>query len=89
MVGTIFAWLIGLALFNFAVFTVCWFWTDISRVLITPLGMYLALLLAACFAVPLAIIHYVGYRKKEGYRKQMIKQKVEASRQQKDIGLDF
>ena len=88
MVGKIFAWLLGLALFNFALFTVCFFWTEISKVILTSTGMFLALLLALCLSVPLALIHYAGYRKKEGYRKLRIKQKVEAS-QQKDIGIDF
>ena len=88
MVGKIFAWLLGLALFNFALFSVCFFWSEISKVVITPTGMVLALLLALCFSIPLGIIHYVEYRKKEGYRKLRIKQKVEAS-QQKEIGIDF
>lgn len=88
MVGNILAWLLGLALFNFALFSVCFFWTEIAKVIITPQGMLLALLLAACFCIPLAIIHYVHYRKKEDYRKQRIRQKVEAV-QQKEIGIDF
>jgi hypothetical protein len=88
MVRKIFALLLGLALFNFALFTVCFFWTEIAKVIITPTGMLLALLLAACFSIPLAIIHYVEYRKKEGVRKQRMKQMVEAS-QQKEIGIDF
>ena len=88
MVRKVFAWLLGLALFNFALFAVCFFWTEISRVLITRQGMFLALMLALCFFIPLAIIHYVEYRKKEEYRKQRMKQRVEAS-QQKDIGIDF
>jgi hypothetical protein len=50
--------------------------------------MVLALLVAACFCVPLAIIHYVQYRKKEDYRKLRIRQKVDAI-QQKEIGIDF
>ena len=88
MVRKIFAWLLGLALFNFVLFTVCFFWTEISKVVITPTGMFLALLLVLCLAIPLGIIQYVEYRKKEGYRKLRIRQKVEAS-QQKDIGIDF
>lgn len=88
MVGKIFAWLLGMALFNFALFTVCFFWAEISKVIITPRGMFLALLLAVCLAIPLAIIHFVEYRKKEGVRKQRIKQRVEAS-QQRDRGLGF
>jgi hypothetical protein len=88
MVRTILAWLLGLALFNFCLFTVCFFWTDISKVVITPTGMFLALLLVLCLTIPLGIIRYVDYRKKEGYRKLRIKQKVEAS-QQKQIGIDF
>ncbi len=88
MVGKIFAWLLGLALFNFALFIVCFFWAEISKVLITSTGMVLALLLAASLSIPLALIHYVEYRKKEGYRKLRIKQKVEAS-QQRDIGIDL
>ncbi|MGD0235512.1 MAG: hypothetical protein ABSC55_13370 [Syntrophorhabdales bacterium] len=88
MVGKIFAWLLGVALFNFALFVVCFFWTEISKVIITSTGMLLALLLVACLSIPLAIIHYLEYRKKEGYRKLRIKQKVEAS-QQKEIGIDF
>jgi hypothetical protein len=88
MVGKIFAWLLGLALFNFGLFTVCFFWTEINRLVITPRGMFLALLLAACLAVPLAIIHYVEHRKKEDYRKLRLRQKVDAT-QQKEIGIDF
>jgi membrane protein CcdC involved in cytochrome C biogenesis len=88
IVGKIFAWLLGLALFNFVLFTVCFFWTEIAKVIITPQGMGLALLVAACFCVPLAIIHYVQYRKKEDYRKLRIRQKVDAI-QQKEIGIDF
>jgi hypothetical protein len=89
MVGKIFAWLLGLALFNFAVFTVCFFWTEISKVIITPKGMLLAILLAACLSIPLGIIHYFEYRKKEDYKKLKIRQKVEAAAQQKEIGIDF
>ena len=88
MIGKIFAWLLGLALFNFALFTVCFFWTEINRVIITPTGMLLGLLLALCFSVPLGLIRYFEYRKREGYRKLRIKQQVEAS-QQKEIGIDF
>ncbi len=88
MVRTILAWLLGLALFNFALFSVCFFWTEMRKLIVTPTGMLLALLLALCFAIPLATIHYVEYRKKEDYRKQRLKQKVEAS-QQKEIGIDF
>ena len=88
MIGKILAWLFGLALFNFALFCVCFFWTEISRVIITRQGMLLALLLALCLFIPLVITHYLQYRKKEDYRKQRIKQKVEAS-QQRDIGIDF
>jgi hypothetical protein len=88
MVGKIFAWLLGLALFNFALFSVCFFWAEIAKVIITRQGMLLALLLAACLCIPLAIIHYVQYRKKEDYRKLRIRQKVEAT-QQKEIGIDF
>jgi hypothetical protein len=88
MVGKIFAWLLGLALFNFALFTVCFFWTEISKLIITRTGLLLALLLALCLSVPLGIIHYGEYRKKEGYRKLKMRQQVEAS-QQKEIGIDF
>jgi hypothetical protein len=88
MVGKIFAWLLGLALFNFALFTVCFFWAEIGRLIITPTGMILALLLALGLSVPLGMIHYAEYRKKEGYRKLKMRQQVEAS-QQKEIGIDF
>jgi len=88
MVSKVFAFLLGLALFNFALFTVCFFWAEIAKVVITPAGMLLALLLAACLCVPLAIIHYVQYRKKEDYRKLRIRQRVDAV-QQKEIGIDF
>ena len=92
MLGKIFAWLLSLALFNFALFSVCFFWSDISMVIITPRGMFLALLPVACLAIPLAIIRYVEYRKKEDGRKhdrkQRLRQKVEAL-QQKEIGIDF
>ena len=92
MIRRLLAWLLGLALFNFALFTVCFFWTDISKVVITPTGLFLALLLVLCLSIPLGIIHYVEYRKKEDWRKQRIRQKVEAAQQQaqqKDIGIDF
>jgi hypothetical protein len=92
MIGKIFAWLLGLALFNFALFTVCFFWTEISKVIITSKGMILALLLALCLSVPLVILHYLEYRKKLTYRKLRIRQKVEAAQQQaqqKEIGIDF
>jgi membrane protein implicated in regulation of membrane protease activity len=92
MVGKIFALLLGLALFNFAVFTVCFFWSEISMVVITPHAMFLALLPVVCLAIPLAIMRYVEYRKKEddrrNDRKQRLRQKVEAV-QQKEIGIDF
>jgi len=92
MVGKIFAWLLGLALFNFALFSVCFFWTELGKLIITTKGMVLALLLATLLCIPLAIIHYVEYRKKEGYRKLRMRQRVEAAAQQgqqKEIGIDF
>ncbi len=88
MVGKVFAWLLGLALFNFALFTVCFFWNEIGALIITRRGMLLALLLATCLAIPLAILHYFEYRKREDYRRLKIRQKVEAV-QQKEIGIDF
>ncbi len=92
MVGKIFAWLLGLALFNFALFTVCFFWAEINKYLITTRGMVIALLIAFCLFIPLGLIHYSEYRKKEGSRKLRIKQRVEAAAlqsQQKEIGIDF
>jgi hypothetical protein len=88
MVGKILALLLGLALFNVALMTVCFFWTEISKLIITPSGMLLALLLALGLSVPLLIIQYLQYRKKEGYRKLRMRQKVEAA-QQKEVGIDF
>ena len=92
MIGKIFAWLLGLALFNFALFTVCFFWTEISKVIVTSKGMLVALLLALVLTIPLAILHYLEYRRKETYRKLRIRQKIEAAQQQaqqKEIGIDF
>jgi hypothetical protein len=88
MVGKIFASLLGLALINFVLFAVCFFWAEISTVIITPQGMFLAFLLAVGLAISLAVIHYIEYRKKEVFRKQRIRQKVDAF-QKKDVGIDF
>ncbi len=89
MIGKILAWLFGLALFNFALFSVCFFWAEINRRIVTVTGMVVALLIALCLSIPLAIIHYLEYRKKEDYKKLILRQKVEAAVQQKEIGIDF
>ncbi len=87
--GKIFAWLLGVALFNFALFTVCFFWTELNKIVFTRTGMVLVLTLSALLCIPLAVIHYLEQRKKEGYRKMRMRQKIEAAAEQKEIGIDF
>ncbi len=92
MIRKILAWLLGVALFNFALFTICFFWTEISRRLITTTGMIVAMLTALSLSIPLGIINHMEQRKKEDYRKLRIRQKIEAAAQQaqqKQIGIDY
>jgi hypothetical protein len=48
MVRTVLAWFLGVALFNFILFVICFFWETIRSVLVTPYGMFLAFLLIVC-----------------------------------------
>ena len=92
MVRTVFAWLLGVALFNFVLFVICFYWEVIKGVLVTPYGMFLSFLLIICLVTPVAVPRIIEYRKKEGLRKQVqhqkIRQEVEAV-QRKEIGIDF
>jgi hypothetical protein len=92
MVRTVLAWLLGVTLFNFVLFVICFYWEVIKGVLGTPYGMFLAFLLIACVVTPVAVPRIINYRKKEGLRKQIqhhkIRQDLEAG-QRKEIGIDF
>ena len=92
MVRTVLAGLLGVTLFNFILFVICFFWEVIKGVLVTPYGMFLAFLLIVCVLTPVAVPRIIEYRKKEGLRKQVqhqkIRQEVEAV-QRKEIGIDF
>ena len=92
MVRTILAWLMGVALFNLVLFVICFFWETIKGVLVTPYGMFLALLLILCVAVPVTVPRMIQYRKKEGLRREMharkLRQELEAGHR-KEIGIDF
>jgi hypothetical protein len=92
MIRTILSWLLGLALFNFILFVICFFWDTIKGVLVTPYGMFLAFLLIVCVVTPVAVPRIIEYRKKEGLRKDIqlrkIRQELEAG-QRKEIGIDF
>jgi hypothetical protein len=92
MVRTVLAWFLGVALFNFILFVICFFWETIRSVLVTPYGMFLAFLLIVCVVTPVTVPRIIEYRKKEARRKHMhhqrIRQEVEAV-QRKEIGIDF
>ena len=92
MVRKILSWMLGLALFNFILFVVCFFWYDIRKMVTTPEGVFFAFVIIAGLLTPLTIRKYTEYRKREEVRKQVKLNKVRHEVQtqvRKEIGIDF
>jgi hypothetical protein len=92
MVRKILAWMLAAALFNFILFTVCFFWHEIHKVVATTEGLFFAFVIIAGLLVPLTIRKYTEHRKREEVRKHVklnkVRHEVEAQ-VRKEVGIDF
>lgn len=92
MVRKILAWMFGVALFNFILFTICFFWQEIHKVVATPEGLFFAFVIIASLVTPITYRKYVEQRKREQIRKHVnlnkVKHEVDAQ-VRKEVGIDF